>query len=42
VSSILPDLGFGFLTFELHTPEGEEPCRVIVGIGAVKLIDVSA
>ena len=41
VSSILPDPGFGFLTFELHAPEGEEPRRVIVGIGAVKLIDVS-
>jgi hypothetical protein len=41
VSSILPDPGFGFLTFELHARAEEEPRRVIVGIGAVKLIDVS-
>jgi hypothetical protein len=41
VSSILPDPGFGFLTFELHARADEEPRRMIVGIGAVRLIEVS-
>jgi hypothetical protein len=41
VSSISPDPGFGFLTLELHARADEEPRRVIVPIGAVKLIEVS-
>ena len=40
-SSISPDPGFGFVTFELLAGTDDEPRRVIVPIGAVKLIDVS-
>jgi hypothetical protein len=41
VSSISPDPGFGLLSFALHAQPDEEPRRVIVPIGAVKLIEVS-
>lgn len=34
--------GFGFLSFTPHRDEGEEPRRVIVPIGAVKTIEISA
>ena len=41
VSSISPDPGFGFVTLELHARGDEEPRRVIVSIGTVKLIEIS-
>ena len=34
--------GFGFLSFIPHQAEGEEPRRVVVPIGAVKTIEISA
>ena len=37
-----PDPGFGFFSFVPHREVGEEPRRVIVPIGAVKTIELSA
>ncbi len=34
--------GFGFFSFIPHQTEGDEPRRVIVPIGVVKTIDISA
>ena len=34
--------GFGFFSFTPHREEGEEPRRVIIPIGAVKTIEISA
>ena len=34
--------GFGFFSFVPHQAEGDEPRRVIVPIGAVKSIEISA
>lgn len=33
--------GFGFLSFIPHTPDGGEPRRIIVPIGAVRMIEIS-
>jgi hypothetical protein len=37
-----PDPGFGFFSFIPHRSEGDEPRRLVVPIGAVKLIEISA
>jgi hypothetical protein len=37
-----PDPGYGFFSFIPHMEEGDEPKRVVVPIGAVKLIEISA
>jgi hypothetical protein len=42
VASISSDPGFGFLTLTLHANAGEEPRSVIVPVGAVKLVELSA
>ena len=42
VEAATPDPGFGFLSFVPHRREGEEPRRVVVPIGAVKTIEISA
>jgi hypothetical protein len=42
VSSISAEPGFGFLTLALHAVAGEQSRRVIVPVGAVKLIELSA
>lgn len=42
LASATPDPGFGFFSFVPHAGAGEEPQRVIVPIGAVKLIEISA
>jgi hypothetical protein len=34
--------GFGFFSFVPHQTEGDEPRRVIVPVGAVKTIEISA
>jgi hypothetical protein len=34
--------GFGFLSFVPHRAPGEEPRRIVVPIGAVKTIEISA
>ena len=39
IASLMPEPGFGFFSF---TPHGEEPRRVIVPIGAVKTVEISA
>jgi hypothetical protein len=36
------DPGFGFFSFTPHREEGDEPKRVIVPIGAVRSIELSA
>ena len=42
VAAAAPEPGFGFFSFTPYRPEGEEPRRVIVPIGAVKAIELSA
>ena len=42
VATTAADPGFGFFSFTPHRSEGEEPRRVIVPIGAVKAIEISA
>jgi hypothetical protein len=42
VAAVTADPGFGFFSFRPHRVEGEEPRLVIVPIGAVKSIELSA
>ncbi len=42
VATTAADPGFGFFSFTPHRLEGEEPRRVVVPIGAVKTIEISA
>ena len=42
VATTIADPGFGFFSFTPHRSKGEEPRRVIVPIGAVKAIEISA
>ena len=42
IASAMPEPGFGFFSFTPHGAAGEEPRRVIVPIGAVKTIEISA
>jgi hypothetical protein len=42
VSNVMPDPGFGFFSFVPHTTGDEEPKRVIVPVGVVKLVEISA
>jgi len=42
VSTITPDPGFGFFSFVPNRGEDEEPQRVIVPIGFVRSIEISA
>jgi hypothetical protein len=42
LASASPDPGFGFLSFTPHREDGDEPRRVIVPIGAVRSISISA
>ncbi len=41
LASATPEPGFGFFSFMPHQDEGDQPSRVIVPIGAVKLIEIS-
>jgi hypothetical protein len=41
VSSVFPEPGFGFFSFVPHAEEGEEPKRLIVPVGIVKLVEIS-
>jgi hypothetical protein len=41
LESAAPEPGFGFFCFTPHRAENEEPRRVVVPIGAVKLIEIS-
>jgi hypothetical protein len=42
LAAATPEPGFGFFSFVPHSGEGDEPRRVIVPIGAVKTIEISA
>jgi hypothetical protein len=42
LASATPEPGFGFFCFTPHAEEGDEPREVVVPIGAVKLIEISA
>ncbi len=42
VAAATPEPGFGFFSFTPYRAEGEEPRRVIVPIGAVRAIELSA
>ena len=42
VAAATADPGFGFFSFTPHSDAGEEPRRLIVPIGAVKAIEISA
>ena len=37
-----PDPGFGFFSFTPHRDEGDEPKKLIVPIGSVRSIEISA
>ena len=42
LESVEPEPGFGFLSFVPHRDAGDEPRRLIVPIGTVRLIEISA
>lgn len=42
VAAATPEPGFGFFSFTPHAADGDEPKRVIVPVGVVKSIEVSA
>jgi hypothetical protein len=42
VASMTPEPGFGFFSFTPHVEAGEEPLRLIVPIGVVRSIELSA
>ena len=42
LAAMTAEPGFGFFSFIPHQTEGDEPRRVIVPIGVVKTIDISA
>ena len=42
VAAATAEPGFGFFSFTPHRDQGDEPRRVIVPIGAVKTIEISA
>jgi hypothetical protein len=42
LASVSSEPGFGFLSFVPHRAEGDEPRFVVVPVGAVKVIEVSA
>ena len=42
IETTSPEPGFGFFSFTPHRTEGEEPRRLVVPIGAVRSIELSA
>jgi hypothetical protein len=42
LATVTAEPGFGFFSVTPHRPDGEEPRRIIVPIGAVKTIEISA
>lgn len=42
VAAIAPEPGFGFFSFTPHIDDGQDPMRVIIPIGVVRSIEVSA
>jgi hypothetical protein len=42
LATVSAEPGFGFLSFAPHRDEGDEPKRLVVPIGAVRSIEISA
>jgi hypothetical protein len=42
LASAAAEPGFGFFCFTPHAEPGDEPRRIVVPIGAVKLVEISA
>jgi hypothetical protein len=42
LAAATPEPGFGFFSFVPHRAGGDEPRRVIIPVGAVKTIEISA
>jgi hypothetical protein len=42
LESWTPEPGFGFFSFTPHRNEGDEPKRIVIPIGAVRSIEISA
>jgi hypothetical protein len=42
LAAAAPEPGFGFFSFVPHARQGEEPKRIVVPVGAVRLIEISA
>ena len=42
LESVEHDPGYGFFSFVPHREAGEEPRRLVIPIGAVKLLEISA
>jgi hypothetical protein len=42
LATATPEPGFGFFSFVPHRENGDEPRRLVIPIGAVKTIEVSA
>jgi hypothetical protein len=42
LAAVTPDPGFGFFSFVPYLADGDEPSRVIIPVGAVKSIEISA
>lgn len=42
VAAATPEPGFGFFSFTPHSADGDEPKRVVVPLGVVKSIEMSA
>jgi hypothetical protein len=42
LAAVTAEPGFGFLSFVPHSGDGAEPRRIIVPIGAVRTIEISA
>jgi hypothetical protein len=42
LAAVTPDPGFGFFSFVPYLGDGDEPSRVVIPVGAVKSIEISA
>jgi hypothetical protein len=42
LAAAAPEPGYGFFSFVPHAAEGEEPKRMVVPVGAVRMIEISA
>ena len=42
IATMTAEPGFGFFSFTPHVDDGDQPRRVVVPIGAVKTIEISA
>ena len=42
LAAAAPEPGFGFFSFVPHSGDREEPKRIIVPVGAVRIVEISA